>query len=253
MWTGLIAYLMFALGFTADKRAELICKEVRIIITDSSSIKFFDRKDVERILRSGNRKIRGVPVSEINTREIESFFSKIPYIRKIEVYTTLDGALNIRVRQRTPVVRVIASNGAGYYLDKDGYIFPASSKFSPYLLVASGSFPVGDQFKRVACLDSIKDKNFYKPWFGLLELTHFINRNDFWRSQIVQLYLNSNLDFEIIPRVGAHQIILGRVEEYESKFSNLKILYDEGLKKEGWNNYQKIDLRFKNQVICTKR
>jgi cell division protein FtsQ len=253
IWTGLIAYLSFGLGFTADKRSELLCSKLRVIIADSTSARFFDKRDVERILRTGKHKILGTPISEINTREVEALFSENPYIKKIEVYTTLDGVLSIRVRQRTPVVRVIASNGAGYYLDKDGYILPASRKFTPYLLVANGSFFVGDQFTRSTCLDSIPDKKFYKSWFEVLELAHFINGNSFWRSQIVQLYLNSNQEFEIIPRVGAHQIILGRAEGYESKFSNLEILYEEGLKKEGWNNYQKIDLRFKNQVICTKR
>lgn len=253
IWTSLIAYLFLALGFTADKRSEIICREIRVIVTDSSDIQFFDRRDVERILRSGNQKIRGVPVSEVNTRKAEALFSKNPYIKKIEVYTTIDGKLNIRVKQREPVVRVIASSGAGYYLDNEGYIFPASRKYTPYLLVANGSFFVGDQFKRSVCLDSIPDKKFYKPWFEVLELARFINGSNFWSSQIVQLYLNSKQDFEIIPRVGAHQIILGRAEGYQSKFSNLEILYEEGLKKEGWNNYQKIDLRFKNQVICTKR
>ena len=253
IWTGLIAYLFLALSFTADKRSELICSEVRVIITDSSTTQFFDKRDVERILRAGHRKIRGIHIEELNTREVEALFSKNPYIKKIEVYTTLDGALNIRVRQRTPVVHVIASNGAGYYLDERGYIMPASRKFTPYLLVANGAFYVGDQFKRVSCLDSIPGKKFYGPWFEVLELADFINGSSFWSKQIVQLYLNTKQEFEIIPRVGAHQIILGRAEGYESKFSNLEILYDEGLKKEGWNNYQKIDLRFKNQVICTKR
>jgi len=253
IWTGLIAYLFVALSFTADKRSDVLCSRINVIVTDSSDAQFFDRSDVERVLRSGKIKIRGIPISEINTRKVEALFSKNPYIRKIEVFTTLDGALNIKVRQRTPVIRVIASNGSGYYLDKNGYIMPASRKYCPYLLVANGSFPVGDQFKRVACLDSIPDKKFYKPWFELLELADFINGSSFWSSQIVQLYLNSKHDFEIIPRVGAHQIILGKAEEHETKFNNLKILYEEGLKKEGWNNYQKIDLRFKNQVICTKR
>jgi cell division protein FtsQ len=253
LWTGMISYLFIALGFTADKRAEVLCSKIRVVITDSTSAQFFDRRDVEKVLRLGHQKIRGIPIEEINTNKVEELFSKNPYIKKIEVYTTLDGIMNVRVRQRTPVVRVIASNGAGYYLDEDGYIMPSSRKFSPYLLVANGSFFVGDQFRRVACLDSIPDKKFYRPWFELLELADFINDDSFWSAQIVQLYLNSNQDFEIIPRVGAHQIILGKAEGYETKFSNLEILYDEGLKKEGWNNYQKIDLRFKNQVICTKR
>jgi len=253
IWTGLIAYLFIALGFSADKRSELICREIKVIVVDSADIQFFDRRDVDKALRSGKRKIKGKLISEVNIHEVEALFSKNPYIKKIEVYTTVDGVLSIRVRQRSPVVRVIASNGAGYYLDKDGYIIPANRKFTPFLLVANGSFFVGDQFKRASCLDSIPDKKFYKPWFEVLELSEFINGNSFWNSQIVQLYLNSKQEFEIIPRVGAHQIILGKAEGYETKLSNLEILYSEGLKKEGWNNYQKIDLRFKNQVICTKR
>jgi len=253
IWTGLIAYLSFALGFTTDRRSEILCSKVKVIIADSSDAKFFDRRDVERILGSAKNRILGTPLNKVNTRKVEALFSKNPYIKRIEVYTTLDGILNIRVIQRTPVVRVIASNGAGYYLDKDGYIMPANRKYTPYLPVANGSFYVGDQFRQSACLDSIRDKKFYKPWFEVLELAQFINSNSFWSAQIVQLYLNSSQDFELIPRVGAHQIILGDAEGYETKFSNLKILYEEGLKKEGWNNYQKIDLRFKNQVICTKR
>jgi len=253
IWIGIIAYLFIGLGFSSDKRSEIICREIKVEVIDSADIKFFDRRDVERIIISGKRKIRGKPISEVNIKEIEDLFAKNPYIKKIEVYTTVDGVLNIRVKQRTPVVRVIASNGAGYYLDEDGYIIPANRKYTPFLLVANGSFFVGDQFKRVACLDSIPDKKFYKPWFEVLELADFINGDSFWSAQIVQLYLNSRHDFEIIPRVGAHQIILGKAEGYESKLSNLKILYSEGLNKEGWNNYQKIDLRFKNQVICTKR
>ncbi len=253
IWSGMIGYLFLALGFESDKRSELRCRAVKVIIADSSSAHFFDKRDVERTLKNEYNHIVGAPLNELNTRRIESLFGSNPYIKKIEVFVTLDGFLSIRVRQRTPVVRVIASNGAGYYLDKDGYILPATRKYSPYIMVANGEFYVGDQFKRAHCLDSIPDKKFYKSWFDILELAKFVNADDFWSSQVVQFYLNSKQEFEIIPRVGAHQIILGGAEGYESKFSNLKILYEEGLKKEGWNNYQKIDLRFKNQVICTKR
>jgi cell division protein FtsQ len=252
IWAGLVCYLFIALGFISEKRSDTRCSEIRVIVSDSAEIQFFNRRDVERVLRTKFSRIRGIPISELNTRKIESLFKGNPYIRKIEVYTTLDGVLTIRVKQRIPVVRVLAANGAGYYLDKDGYIMPASRRFASYVLLANGNFDVGDQFRRAVCLDSIKDKNFYRPWFEVLELAEFINSNDFWRSQVVQLYLNKNKDFEIIPRVGPHQIILGKSEGFRTKFSNLEILYKEGLKKEGWNNYRKIDLRFKNQVICTK-
>ncbi|MFW6222798.1 MAG: cell division protein FtsQ, partial [Bacteroidota bacterium] len=59
--------------------------------------------------------------------------------------------------------------------------------------------------------------------------------------------------FEIIPRVGAHFIHFGSIDQYEWKFKKLKYLYKKGFSKEGWNKYEQINLKYKNQIICTKR
>mgnify|MGYP000956836569 FL=1 len=42
-------------------------------------------------------------------------------------------------------------------------------------------------------------------------------------------------------------------ENYKKKFRNLRAFYLQGLNNVGWNKYEKISLRFDNQVICTKR
>jgi cell division protein FtsQ len=81
----------------------------------------------------------------------------------------------------------------------------------------------------------------------------YISEDKFLSSQIVQIYYNGSGDFELIPRVGAHQIIFGDIKDYQLKFMKLKVLYEEGLKYEGWNKYVMINLKYKNQVICTKR
>ena len=171
----------------------------------------------------------------------------------MEIYSTIDGVVTIRIRQRIPLVRVITSGGGTWYIDKDGYILPASRKFAPHILVASGDFNMGHQLRETMCLNEVKDKDFYKPWIDVLTVTNYINKVDFLKAQIVQIYLNSKNIIELIPRVGAHQIILGDASDLENKFFKLEVFYKEGLKKEGWNKYQKIDLRFNNQVICTKR
>jgi cell division protein FtsQ len=247
------AYLVIALGFADSKRAERKCNEIRVIIPDGELYQFFDNKDVERIIRGNGLDIKGYSISEINTRKIEEIFRKSSYVRKVEVFFTVDGVMNIRIRQRIPVVRIITDVGATYYIDKDGYILPASRKFAPHVLVASGDFNMGDQLRKTMCLNDLKDRDFYKSWTEALELAKYINNDDFLTSQIVQIYLNSKEIFELIPRVGAHQIIIGDASDLENKFFKLEVLYKEGLNNEGWNKYQKIDLRFKNQIICTKR
>lgn len=253
IWLVITTFLVFTIGFTSDKRAETKCKDIRIEIPDGENYRFFDNKDVERILGGNSLNLKGYTIGEINTRKIEEIFMKSSYVKKVEIYSTIDGVITIKIRQRIPVVRIITTGGATYYIDKDGYILPASTKFAPHILVASGDFNMGNQLRESMCLNKVEDKEFYKSWYDVLAIAKYINGVDFLKAQIVQLYLNSKKVFELIPRVGAHQIILGDSSELEHKFFKLEVFYKEGLKKEGWNKYQKIDLRFKNQVICTKR
>jgi len=53
--------------------------------------------------------------------------------------------------------------------------------------------------------------------------------------------------------VGAHQILLVGMDNWKEKMKNLELLYRQGLSRYGWNTYEKINLKYSNQVICTKR
>ena len=253
MWIALGTYLFIALGFTEEKRAERKCMDIDIDIPEGELYRFFNKKDVERIIQGNGLNIKGYSIDEINISKIENILRKSSYVKKVDVFFTVDGVMTIRIKQRIPVVRIITSGGATYYIDKDGYILPASRKFAPHILVANGDFNMGEQLRESMNLNEIKDKDFYKQWFDVLELAKYIENDDFLKSQVVQVYLNSKKIFELIPRVGAHQIIIGDATDLDSKFFKLEVLYKEGLKSEGWNKYQKIDLRFKNQIICTKK
>ena len=120
-------------------------------------------------------------------------------------------------------------------------------------MIANGYFTEGSELANVRNLEEIADNSRYKEWFGVLDLANYIQDDELWDSQVVQIYYNRNGDFELIPRVGAHQIIFGEAVDIAGKFQKLRILYEEGLKYEGWNNYEKINLKYNHQVICTKR
>jgi cell division protein FtsQ len=88
--------------------------------------------------------------------------------------------------------------------------------------------------------------------YDVFRLAEFITEDDFWNAQFEQIYVTNNYEFELIPRVGSHIIELGKVENLDEKFENLKILYNRGFNNLGWNQYEKISLKYKNQVVCTK-
>ena len=71
--------------------------------------------------------------------------------------------------------------------------------------------------------------------------------------QIEQIYVNENTDIELVPKTGEHEIVLGDVNDLKDKFNKLMIFYLKGLNNLGWDVYKKINLKYKNQVVCSKK
>jgi len=247
------AYLIVGLGFTSSSMKEMVCQRIEIKMVDSIESGFYTSKEIIRRYLNNGHGYLGYPLSEINTRELEAKLLKSPYFERADVYTQVNGSLCVRIVQRKPYVRIITRSQETWYLNEDGYILPGRGGVSPHILVANGYFTEGNELRNTLLIDSIQNPSKYKEWFDVLELAKFIKNDKFWNAQIVQLYYNRNGDFELIPRVGAHQIILGDAEGYEEKFEKLLVFYKEGLNYEGWNQYERINLKYKNQIICTKR
>ena len=249
----IIALLLLALGFSSNRENEVLCAEVRINMIDTLNSGFLKKTDIEKVLLAEGNEILGYPIRNINTRDLESKLMTMPYIKSAEIYSSMNGVMRVDIVQRKPVVRIFTRSNNTYYLDRQGYIFPSGKGFTPHVLIANGYFTESKEIKNSKNLWELEDYEKFSEWFDALELANFINKDDFWRSNIVQAYYNSRGDFELIPRVGAHQIIFGEIEDKEKKFEKLMTLYEEGLEYEGWNSYEKINLKYKNQVICTKR
>ena len=76
---------------------------------------------------------------------------------------------------------------------------------------------------------------------NIYNLSGYINQHELWNSQFVQIYVTKSGEFELVPRVGPHLILLGEIEDYEEKLNKLEIFYKEGLNTVGWNKYLKIN------------
>lgn len=233
--------------------SETVCSNMRITLLDSADAGFFNKRDVEKIIMASGVGILGYPVKDINTRELEFELRQKPYIKKADLYFSIDGELRVDIIQRKPVIRVITRSQRSFYIDNEGYILPTRNNFAPYIMIASGYFTEGQELNKTPRIADLENDRKYKEWGDVLKLAGFIKSDKFLNSQFVQIYFNGDGDFELIPRVGAHQIIFGDVLDADKKFEKLRIFYEEGLKYEGWNKYEKINLKYKNQIICTKR
>lgn len=255
LWLGIIAYMIFVLGFVSGKMNEQVCERISVNIIDSLTNRFVAQEDILNILLESESRILGYPLSTINTRNLEKLIADEPFIKSAGLYKTVNGALNVDIQQRRPILRVINRQGKSYYLDQEGFILPVSEKFTSRVLVANGyiSEPFIEESTRSIFDIEVPGNRRNSVIYELYKLASFISGSDLWSAQIAQIYVNGKYEYEMIPRVGAHVIYLGDARDYEAKFRKLEALYLYGLNNKGWNNYEIINLKYENQIVCTKR
>ena len=121
------------------------------------------------------------------------------------------------------------------YIDNKGTLIPPDANCVAHLAIATGKIE-----KSFAMRD-------------LYKFAVFLQQNSFWRAQVEQIHVLPDSTLEIVPRVGDHTIYLGRARDFDRKLARVKELYRKGLNRVGWNKYERINVEFDNQIICTKR
>jgi len=232
---GMLAYIFFAIFVLNPNAGTGVCKNLEVLVKDSLDRHFINAKEVAVILRNAGLSPIGKNLTEINTEAIEEKLEENKLVKKAECYKTPEGNIKIEISQKIPILRIFSTNGS-FYVDSEGGTMPLpTTVFSAYVPVATGHIT-----KEFASKE-------------LYEFALFLHKNSFWDAQIEQIYVASNQDIELTPRVGNHQIILGKLENYAENLEKLRIFYDKGLNEIGWNKYSAINLKFKDQVVCTKR
>jgi len=241
IWIGLAAWFVVILGFVSGEAGEVICKRIDVVLSDTVQSQFVSDADIRAMFRDEGLQLQGYPLKDINTRELEQLLEKNAYIKGAEVSTDISGRMEIRLEQRVPLVRIMPDGKAGFYLDTEGKILPLSDQYVPHIILVSGNIKQPDGMEGRRQLEEIHS------------FCTYVSTHPFWSEQIVQLFVNRRGEYELIPRVGAHQILLGGLDQWERKLRNLELLYNQGFSTYGWNSYETINLKYTNQVICTKR
>ncbi len=255
-WSVAAIYLIAVLSFVGKKEAMEYCVSIDLRMEGKAANYFIDKHDVLEIIRDNSGEVLGRHMGEIDVRNIEKTLEVHSSIKNAEVFKQAGSIVNIRIEQRNPILRVIDKHNKSFYVDEEGFVMSVSQKFTARVPIANGNISV-DWSKLhnnyVHKKRESKDSTDAKQIYELFTLSKFIHQNSFWSKQIQQIYVNNDGEIELIPRIGAHIVILGDIEDYEKKFRNLKAVYDKAFRKVGWNQYRTINLKFKNQVICTKR
>jgi len=230
------------MSFIEVKKASQKCKDLKVILPGRNN--FIERNEIDRILLDAGGALIGRDLRDINIHKLENSLKSNPFIEFAKVYVDMDGVIHAEVRQRQPILRLINRANVQFYIDENGLKMPLSENFTANVLVANGL--IDEDFSgKVDTLNTKLAKDLFR-------MAQFIKADTLWDSQIEQLYVDVKGDIEMVPRVGNHKIILGDADSLQSKFKNLLAFYKKAMPKVGWDTYKSINLKFANQVVCSK-
>ncbi len=254
-WSLFAIGILVLLGFANIEYSDKECSKANVSISKETGHDFVTEEAILSKLNDIGYTFEGQRMRDIEIDHIEKSIAQLPGVKSTEVYKFNDGTVNIEIEQRRPVARVISSDGLmSYYIDDEGGLMPLSEDYIAKVPVFNGSIHVSrideitvgeieasDSLQKVYVLEDI-----YKVAMQL-------DKNEFMSSQVVQVYVNPKKEFEMIPRVGNHRILFGGSNDAELKFRKLEKFYTEVIEPKELNLYDTLNIKYKNQIICSKR
>lgn len=252
LWVITVVGIVVLLGFINKAKEQQTFIKPLVKIDYETENRFVSEDDILSQILNANDTGK-LLLNKFSVTDLEEKLEKNSSIKDVQVYKTIDGNLKIDVKQRRPIVRVF-SNNDNYYIDEKGNLMLWTDKYTSRLLVVSGEvnepFNKRYHFNYGSLPDTLVSKTMLDD---IYQMAKYIDQSEFWKAQIEQIHVNKVYDMELVPKVGNHKIVFGGIENLESKFEKLMIFYQKGLSKTGWNEYSEINLKYKNQVVCTKR
>ena len=244
-WIGVISIWVVLTAFVNNTHHHIVYNSLEIKFTKDNEHQLIKKSDVIEIIKDLGL-VQGVTLNEeINTREVEKKLNTHFALENAEVYFLNTGKLNVNLSKRTPIARLIANDPRdNVYIDEHGLLMRTSDSYVAKLPLFSGEF-------KWAASNLVSNVN-GSLLSEIYNMSRIINNDPFLKSQIVQIHINNNGYFELIPRIGNHKILFGSSDNMEKKFKKIKLFYTEGPSPKELNLYDTLNVMFNDQIVCSK-
>jgi len=234
--------LLLGLIALMEKRgADKVVQAIEVYLQDSGSAYFVDEAEIVQLLENEFPALKpGNSLKGIQLGKIEGMVESHPFVKNAEVFMDLKGNIVVKIEQYRPVARVLRPMAAHGYVSVEGAVLPTSPKYTARVLTVEG--PLADVL--------LNEEELYPEYADLMELIHFIVQDDFWRAQITGLEVDGKKNIKMYQQVGRQVIEFGKPVDIEEKFKKIDLFYKEVLPVRGWDTYKRVNVKYKDQIIC---
>lgn len=236
-WCILVALIGYWAGMTVWARyqaREHICTGIEVEVDGNALMDSVIRAGINEELRSYPKRIVGTQVHQLNTVEIERYLTRLNNFERVNCFISPRGALVVKVIPLVPVMRVFDGNRS-YYVNKDGRQIDSNAEFFSDVPVVSGHF----------------NKTFTPK--DVLPLIRYLEKEKTLRSLLGMIEARDSKNILIVPRIRGHVINFGDTTRLKEKMHALTLFYRQVMPYKGWEEYDTISVKYKGQVVATRR
>jgi cell division protein FtsQ len=255
MWMAVVAAIAVSVSFVNRRQEQSLCKDMTITLDYRGGIPFISDQDLQREIKTTLGPVTGRPLAGISAESLRQVILNNHYVKEADVMITVNGIIKATVVQRKPVLRIFNVQNQSSYIDEEGRLMALCPGHVVRLLVASGNINVDLND------EAVLKKNFRCRADGtaaeaelnkVFLLAAEINEDDFLKAQIEQIYVDEKGEYELIPKIGHQLIMLGDTSFMQEKLNHLVLFYKNCIQETGWDRYDTISVKFRNQVVCSK-
>jgi len=255
LWIAIAAGVVVMMGFANETHKEKQCRGITCRIDYRGSQPLISGNDLIAQIIKKFGKPQTQTIGEVDITGITAFLKNNPYLENTDVLITVEGDVMLKADQCMAVIRYYTPEGQQHYLDRNGRIMPVNAAYPYKTLIASGSIdsPLKDGKNIYSVSDSNKVlRGELKSLYDIHLLAGIISADSTLKALIEQVYITNNGKIQLVTKAGSHIVYIGDTTDAAEKLENLMSFYKHGLVKTGWNKYAKLNLEYKNQIVCTK-
>lgn len=230
----LLAYVGYAAVWARAEAAKNACKGIEIHIVERSTTDSVTHNGVLAEINRYPAKIIGSQIPTINTKKLETYLKSFPQFEDVVCSFSTSGILKVSVTPMVPELRVF-EDSASYYINKEGKRMNSKASFFVDVPVVSGKFT--DKFTPA----------------DILPVTRFIGSDPVLNRLIGMVHADDADNIILIPRIHGHVINFGDTNRLEDKKKALMAVYKKVIPYKGWEEYDTISVKFRGQVVATRR
>jgi cell division protein FtsQ len=243
LWSLAAIALIVLFVFAWQAKSVKKCTGIQVELTgNTTGFLFMDEKEILRLINEQGVTV-GTPIGNINLSKLEKSLAETKWVAHTDIYLDNQQQLQVKIEQRVPIARVFTASGSSFYIDNIAQKLPLRQLSVMRLPVFTG-FP-SDQ-EKLSNPDSALLKD-------ILHFATLIQQDSFYMAQIAQVNIAPNGDFEMIPTLGDHLVLIGSAENLEDKLNRLYTFYKKVWVPSGINAFQVLDLRFDHQIVTLKK